>query len=353
MASGNTEAAVLVTGGAGYIGSHTVVELLEKNYNVVVIDNCSNAVKSQNCKAESICRIEKFTNKTIQFYDVDLLDVESLRKVFQKHSFFSVIHFAGLKAVGESNEIPLKYYRVNIAGTLNLLDMMKEFKVNNIVFSSSATVYGSPNYLPMDEKHPVGQNLTNCYGRTKYFLEQLLTDVYNAEKDWNVIILRYFNPVGSHKSGQIGEDPSGPPNNLMPYVAQVAGGRREALNVFGNDYDTLDGTGVRDYIHVIDLALGHLAALKKLKENCGLKIYNLGSGVPYSVLQMVAAFEKASGKKIKYKIAPRRSGDLASVYGDASLAEKELNWKATRGLDEMCEDLWRWQCQNPKGFNTP
>lgn len=350
MASDNSAGAVLVTGGAGYIGSHTVIELLNSSYDVVVIDNCSNAVKGENCKAESIRRVEKITSKTVHFYDVDLLDMDTLKSIFKKHKIFSVIHFAGLKAVGESNQIPLKYYRVNITGTLNLLDAMKEFGVSNIVFSSSATVYGSPDYLPIDEKHPAGQNLTNCYGRTKYFLEQILTDVYSAEKDWNVVILRYFNPVGSHKSGEIGEDPSGIPNNLMPYVAQVAGGRRDTLQVFGKDYDTLDGTGVRDYIHVIDLASGHLAALNKVKEKCGLKVYNLGSGVPYSVLQMVTAFEKASGKKINYKIAPRRSGDLASIYADASLAEKELNWKASRGLDEMCEDLWRWQVKNPKGF---
>jgi UDP-glucose 4-epimerase len=277
--------------------------------------------------------------------------MEALRNVFRKHKFHHVIHFAGLKAVGESCQKPLLYYQNNLIGTMNLLEVMKEFGVFNIVFSSSATVYGEPSYLPLDEKHPVG-GCTNPYGKTKYFIEEIMSDITKAEDDWNVVLLRYFNPVGSHKSGLIGEDPQGPPNNLMPYVAQVAVGRREKLSVFGDDYKTPDGTGVRDYIHVVDLALGHVAALKKLKENCGCKVYNLGTGVGYSVLDMVKAFEKASGRPIPYQIVGRRAGDVASVYAATELAAEELGWKAARGLEEMCEDLWRWQSMNPKGYTT-
>ncbi|XP_044280606.1 UDP-glucose 4-epimerase isoform X2 [Varanus komodoensis] len=266
------------------------------------------------------------------------------------HRFSAVMHFAGLKAVGESVQMPLEYYKVNLTGTIRLLETMKAHDVKNIVFSSSATVYGDPAYLPLDEKHPVG-GCTNPYGKSKYFIEEMIQDLCKAEPDWNAVLLRYFNPIGAHKSGRIGEDPQGIPNNLMPYVAQVAVGRREYLSVFGNDYNTVDGTGVRDYIHVVDLAKGHIAALKKLKENCGCKIYNLGTGTGYSVLQMVKAMEKASGRQINYKISARREGDVASCYANPGLAAQELGWKAVFGLDKMCEDLWRWQLQNPTGFS--
>lgn len=342
---------ILVTGGAGYIGSHTVVELLEKGYHVVVLDNCINAVKGPDGIAESVRKVEEITGKSVPFYGIDLLDVDGLRKMFLECNFSCVIHMASLKAVGKSQEMPLTYYHNNLTGSLNLISMMKEFGVTNLIFSSSATVYGEPHELPMVETHPTGQNITNSYGRTKYFLEQIFKDIQKVE-GWNVIMLRYFNPVGAHKSGKIGENPIGVPENLMPYTAQVAIGKRPELRVFGNDYDTKDGTGARDYIHVLDLAAGHVAALKKIKENCGLKIYNLGTGVSYTVLEMVAAFEKASGKEIKYKICPRRSGDVDTLLGDPSLAAKELGWKATRGLKEMCEDVWRWQSKNPEGFTS-
>lgn len=341
---------VLVTGGAGYIGSHCVLEMLNAGCNIIVADNYANAIKGGNSIPESLNRVHQLTNKQVIFQELDVLNIESLRKLFTEYKISSVIHLAALKAVGESIEMPLNYYMVNTAGTMNLLQVMGENKVYNLVFSSSATVYGSPDKLPMDETHRTGAGITNPYGRTKYFNEEILKDLCKSDPCWNVIILRYFNPVGSHKSGQIGEDPQGPPNNLMPYVAQVAVGRRKELKVFGDDYDTPDGTGVRDYIHVVDLALGHLAALKKLAEKPGLKIYNLGSGKGYSVLDMVKALEKASGKKVPYVMAPRREGDLGTIYGDASLAEKELGWKAERDLNEMCEDLWRWQSMNPKGF---
>ncbi|KAL1257857.1 hypothetical protein QQF64_011101, partial [Cirrhinus molitorella] len=298
---------------------------------------------------ESLRRIEKFLNTQIEFHELDLLDKPGLEKIFKKHSFYAVMHFAGLKAVGESVEQPLRYYRVNLTGTINLLEVMQSHGVHNLVFSSSATVYGDPQKLPIDEQHPVG-GCTNPYGKTKYFIEEMIRDQCTAEKDWNAVLLRYFNPIGAHISGQIGEDPQGIPNNLLPYVAQVAIGRRKHLNVFGNDYNTPDGTGVRDYIHVVDLAKGHIAAVRKLKDNCGCKVYNLGTGTGYSVLQMVNAMEKASGRKIAYEIAPRRSGDVASCYADPTLAEKELSWKAEFGLERMCEDLWRWQSQNPTGF---
>ncbi|XP_070555442.1 UDP-glucose 4-epimerase-like [Ptychodera flava] len=348
----SAEKCILVTGGAGYIGSHVVIELLNIGYEPVVIDNFANSVRgTKGDQPEIIKRIEEITAKSVKFYEIDILDKKALQDLFTKHQFFAVIHLAGLKAVGESTEIPLRYYRVNVGGTLNLLEVMKEHNVHNIVFSSSATVYGAPQYLPLDEKHPVGA-CTNPYGLSKYFIENILADLSKAEKDWNVILLRYFNPVGSHKSGLIGEDPQGVPNNLMPYVAQVAVGKRPQLSVFGDDYDTPDGTGVRDYIHVVDLASGHIAALKKLEENGGCKVYNLGTGKGYSVLEMVKGFEKASGKEIKYKVVPRREGDIGSCYADSSLAERELGWKAERGLDEMCEDLWRWQQQNPNGFKT-
>lgn len=341
---------VLVTGGGGYIGSHCVVELIEAGYQPIVVDNFSNAVREGNVP-ESICRIEKLLKTSIEFHELDLLDRPGLEKLFKKHSFSAVIHFAGLKAVGESVEKPLLYYKVNLTAFMNLLEVMQAHRVRNLVFSSSATVYGDPQRLPIDEQHPVG-GCTNPYGKTKYFIEEMVKDHCKAEKDWNAVLLRYFNPIGAHCSGQIGEDPQGIPNNLLPYVAQVAVGRRECLSVYGNDYDTIDGTGVRDYIHVVDLAKGHIAALKKLKEDCGCKVYNLGTGKGYSVLEMVKAMEKASGKEIPYKIAPRRGGDVASCYADPRVAEKELGWKARFDLERMCEDLWRWQSMNPTGFSN-
>ncbi|KAK2826278.1 hypothetical protein Q5P01_020492 [Channa striata] len=342
---------VLVTGGAGYIGSHCVVELIEAGYQPVVVDNFSNAVRGEGDVAESILRIEKLLGTNIEFHDLDLLDRPGLDKLFKKHSFSAVMHFAGLKAVGESVEKPLHYYRVNLTASMNLLEVMQAHRVHNLVFSSSATVYGDPQHLPIDEQHPVG-GCTNPYGKSKYFIEEMIKDHCKAEKDWNAVLLRYFNPIGAHYSGQIGEDPQGIPNNLLPYVAQVAIGRRECLSVFGNDYDTIDGTGVRDYIHVVDLAKGHIAALKKLKDDCGCKVYNLGTGRGYSVLQMIKAMENASGREISYKIAPRRGGDIASCYADPRLAEKELGWKAEFDLERMCADLWKWQSMNPTGFSN-
>ncbi|NXI47736.1 GALE epimerase, partial [Galbula dea] len=340
---------ILVTGGAGYIGSHCVLELVEAGYVPVVIDNFHNAIRGADALPESLQRVQQIVSQPILFQELDITNEAALQELFRKHHFSAVMHFAGLKAVGESVQKPLEYYRVNLTGTIRLLETMKAHGVRNIVFSSSATVYGDPKYLPLDENHPVG-GCTNPYGKSKYFIEEMIRDLCNAEKDWNAVLLRYFNPIGAHESGMIGEDPQGIPNNLMPYVAQVAVGRREFLSVFGNDYKTEDGTGVRDYIHVVDLAKGHIAALKKLKENCGCKIYNLGTGTGYSVLQMVRAMEKASGREIKYQIVGRREGDVASCYADPALAERELGWKAAFGLDKMCEDLWRWQLQNPTGF---
>ena len=333
---------VLVTGGAGYVGCHTVVEIYSAGYNAVIVDFSS---------MESIKRVEKITGKQIPCYKVDLCDKAQIREVFKKHKFDHAIHFAGLKAPGESCQKPLMYYQNNLIGTMNLVEVMSEYGVHNLVFSSSATVYGEPQYLPIDESHPVG-NCTNAYGRSKYFTEEILADQCRAEKQWNVIVLRFFNPIGAHISGSIGEDSHGPPNNLMPYVSQVAVGRREKLRVYGNDFDTADGTGVRDYVHVVDLALGHVAALKKLQDNSGYKVYNLGTGTGYSVLEMVAAFEKASGKSVPYEIVARRAQDVTSAYADPKLASKELGWTARRGLDAMCEDLWRWQSQNPKGYQN-
>ncbi|RVE57023.1 hypothetical protein OJAV_G00212060 [Oryzias javanicus] len=341
---------ILVTGGAGYIGSHCVLELIEAGYHPVVIDNFSNAVQGEGAVAESIRRIEKLLNTTIEFHQLDLLDRPGLENLFKKHTFAAVMHFAGLKAVGESVEQPLRYYKVNLTAAMNLIEVMQAYKVRNLVFSSSATVYGDPTRLPIDEQHPVG-GCTNPYGKTKFFIEEIIKDQCKAEKDWNAVLLRYFNPIGAHSSGLIGEDPQGIPNNLLPYVAQVAVGRRQCLSVFGDDYDTVDGTGVRDYIHVVDLSKGHIAALKKLKENCGCKVYNLGTGKGYSVLQVVKGMEKASGKEIAYKIAPRRGGDVASCYADPKLAEDELGWKAEFDMERMCADLWRWQSMNPTGFS--
>ncbi len=335
--------AILVTGGAGFIGSHTVVELQNAGYEVVVVDNLSNSSE------KSLKRVEEITGKQVKFYKADILDKPALEQVFQKESIDSCIHFAGLKAVGESVQKPWEYYHNNITGTLILLDVMRKHNVKNIVFSSSATVYGAPEVVPVTEECPKGE-ITNPYGQTKAMLEQVLTDIYKADNEWNVILLRYFNPIGAHKSGKIGENPNGIPNNLMPYITQVAVGKLEKLGVFGNDYDTPDGTGVRDYIHVADLAKGHVKAIEKVKEKPGLKIYNLGTGIGYSVLDIVKNFEEATGINIPYEIKPRRAGDIATNYADASLAKKELGWTAENGIKEMCQDAWRWQSQNPNGF---
>lgn len=334
---------ILVTGGAGYIGSHTCLELLNAGYTVTVLDNLCNA------SLEGLRRVEKLTGKKIDFHQVDLLDADMVDGVFAAcPDIGAVIHFAGLKAVGESVEKPLEYYDNNITGTLNLCRVMVKRGVKNIVFSSSATVYGDPATVPITEDFPL--SCTNPYGRTKLMVEDILSDLHVADSSWNVVLLRYFNPVGAHKSGEIGENPRGVPNNLMPYISQVAVGALPELSVFGDDYPTHDGSGVRDYIHVVDLALGHLKALEKLAVNPGVVIYNLGTGNGYSVLDMVKAFEKASGRKVAYKITPRRPGDIAACYADPTLAAKELGWRAERGLEEMCEDTWRWQSQNPKGF---
>lgn len=335
--------AILVTGGAGYIGSHTCIELLNAGYEVVVVDNLCNSCM------ESVKRVEEITGKKVTFYEEDILNRAGLEKIFEKESIDSVVHFAGLKAVGESVRKPLEYYQNNIAGTLVLCEVMREHGVKNIVFSSSATVYGDPAEIPITENCPKG-TCTNPYGWTKSMLEQILTDLHTADAEWNVVLLRYFNPIGAHKSGKIGEDPKGIPNNLMPYVMQVAVGKLERLGVFGDDYDTPDGTGVRDYIHVVDLAAGHVKAVEKLKEKAGVSVYNLGTGHGYSVLQIVAAAEKACGHDIPYEIQPRREGDIATCYADPAKAEKELGWKAVRDLEEMCEDSWRWQQQNPNGY---
>ena len=337
--------AILVTGGAGYIGSHTVVELQNAGYDVVVLDNLSNASE------KALDRVSKITGKPVKFYKADILDRDALNDIFDKETIESCIHFAGLKAVGESVVKPWEYYENNIAGTLTLVDVMRKNNVKNIIFSSSATVYGDPAQIPITEECPKGQ-CTNPYGWTKSMLEQVLTDIQKADPEWNVMLLRYFNPIGAHKSGTIGENPNGIPNNLMPYITQVAVGKLKELGVFGNDYDTPDGTGVRDYIHVVDLAKGHVKALKKIGENPGLAIYNLGTGKGYSVLDIVKNFEAATGVKIPYVIKPRRAGDIATCYCDASKTEKELGWKAENGIREMCEDSWRWQSANPDGYRS-
>lgn len=334
---------ILVTGGAGFIGSHTVVELQNAGYEVVVVDNLSNSSEV------SLKRVEEITGKPVKFYKADILDKAALEEIFAKETIDSCIHFAGLKAVGESVQKPWEYYYNNISGTLVLLDVMRSHNVKNIVFSSSSTVYGTPAFIPVTEECPKGE-ITNPYGQTKGMLEQILTDMQKADPEWNVILLRYFNPIGAHKSGKIGENPNGIPNNLMPYITQVAVGKLKELGIFGNDYDTPDGTGVRDYIHVVDLAEGHVKAIEKIKENPGLKIYNLGTGVGYSVLDIVKNFEEATGIKIPYVIKERRAGDIACNYADASLAKKEMGWEAKNGLKEMCEDAWRWQSNNPNGF---
>jgi len=335
---------ILVTGGAGYIGSHTCLELLNSGHRVTVVDNLSNA------SLESLRRVEVLTGKAVGFFEVDLLDREALSEVFAgvDTGFDAVIHFAGKKAVGESVEKPLLYYDNNITGTLILADVMAEFGVKNIIFSSSATVYGDPATVPITEDFPL--SCTNPYGRTKLMVEEILADLAVADNEWNVCLLRYFNPVGAHKSGQIGEDPNGIPNNLIPYISQVAVGKLEQLSVYGNDYDTTDGTGVRDYIHVVDLALGHVKALDKVVTKPGVVIYNLGTGNGYSVLEMVVAFEKASARKVAYQIVGRRAGDIASCYANPKKAATELGWEAQFGLEEMCEDTWRWQKNNPNGY---
>lgn len=335
---------ILVTGGAGYIGSHTCVELLNKGHEVVVVDNLCNSSE------ESLNRVKQITGKEATFYKADLLDQAALEEIFSKETIDAVIHFAGLKAVGESVAKPLEYYHNNITGTLILCDVMRKHGVKKIIFSSSATVYGDPAFVPITEECPKGQ-ITNPYGQTKSMLEQILTDLHTADPEWSVILLRYFNPVGAHKSGLIGEDPAGIPNNLTPYITQVAVGKLKEVGVFGNDYDTPDGTGVRDYIHVVDLAIGHVKALDKMAQSdSDVRIYNLGTGKGFSVLQMIEAFSKACGKEIPYVIKPRRPGDIAECYADAALAKEELGWEAERGIDEMCEDSWRWQSNNPNGY---
>ena len=334
---------ILITGGAGYIGSHTALELLNEGYEVVVYDNLCNSSK------ESLKRVEELSGKHITFYEGDVMDETALKAMMEKEGVDAVIHCAALKAVGESVQKPLEYYRNNITGTLTLMDVMKQTGVKNIVFSSSATVYGSPEEMPITEECPKGQ-CTNPYGWTKSMLEQILSDIYKADNEWNVILLRYFNPIGAHPSGTMGENPNGIPNNLMPYITQVAVGKLKELGVFGNDYDTPDGTGVRDYIHVVDLANGHVKALKKIEENAGLCIYNLGTGHGYSVLDIVKNFEEANGIKIPYSIKPRRPGDIATCYCDPGKAERELGWKAQYGIKEMCADSWRWQKNNPNGY---
>ena len=336
---------ILVTGGAGYIGSHTVLQLLEQNYGVVVLDNLANS------SAESLRRVESITGKSVTFVQGDIRDTTVLDSIFSEHKIDSVIHFAGLKAVGESVQKPLEYYENNMYGTLTLCKAMRQHNVKNIVFSSSATVYGDPVALPLHEKMATGHP-TNPYGMSKLMVEHMLTDLYASDEEWNIVLLRYFNPVGAHESGLIGEDPNGIPNNLMPYISQVATGKLEQLSVFGDDYDTEDGTGVRDYIHVVDLAAGHLKALDRLELNMGLDVYNLGTGQGYSVLEMIKAFEKASGQTVNYKIAPRRGGEVAACYADPTLAAQELNWNAGKTLEDMCQDVWHWQSKNPQGYNA-
>jgi len=334
---------VLITGGAGYIGSHTCLELLNAGFQVSVVDNLCNS------KQESLFRVEQLTNKSIDFFHLDILDTTKLEQVFRQQKPDAVIHFAGLKAVGESVSIPLDYYYNNISGTISLLQVMDKCQVKNFVFSSSATVYGDPASVPIREDFPLSVN--NPYGRSKLIVEDICKDLYAADKSWNIALLRYFNPVGAHFSGQIGEDPNGIPNNLLPYIAQVAIGKREHVSVYGNDYPTADGTGIRDYIHVVDLSLGHIKALQKLKENPGLVTYNLGTGTGYSVLEMIKAFEKACGRSVSYQFVNRRSGDIAECYADPTFAENEIGWKAERDIEQMMTDTWKWQKNNPNGYN--
>ena len=333
---------ILVTGGAGYIGSHTSIELIEAGYDIVIVDNLSNS------KTEAVRRVESIVGRKIAFYKADVCDKDAMRKIFSAHKFDAVINFAGYKAVGESVEKPLEYYENNIYGMLALLDVMREFKVKNLVFSSSATVYGNPHTVPITEDFPL--STTNPYGSTKLFIEYILKDLVKSDKEFNIAILRYFNPVGAHPSGLIGEDPNGIPNNLCPYITKVAAGKLEKVNVYGSDYDTPDGTGVRDFIHVVDLAKGHVLAVDKLLTNSGLFIVNLGTGTGYSVLEMIKAFSKALGRDIPYALAPRRPGDIATCYANPALAEKLIGFKATKTLDDMCRDALNWQMKNPDGY---
>ncbi|XP_075985811.1 UDP-glucose 4-epimerase-like isoform X1 [Anticarsia gemmatalis] len=353
-----TMPATVITGGAGYVGSHTVMALIEQgisNNEIVVIDNLSNAYCEQgDDKPTSLKRIEEMTGRTIRFFNIDLNDEPELCRVFSAFDVQCVIHFAALKAVGESVTKPLEYYEANVAGTISLLGVMRRFGVTKLVYSSSCTVYGEPRKLPIDEGHPTGDGLTSPYGKTKFFCEEIMKDVCISDKSWKIISLRYFNPVGAHSSGRIGEDPSGIPNNLMPYIAQVAVGRLSEVLVFGNDYNTPDGTGVRDYIHVEDLADGHVKAIRLFDQPgfSGFHAVNLGTGTGYSVLQMIAAFESASGRPIPHRIVARRAGDIAENYADVSLSHRLLGWRAVRTLEDMCRDTWRWQKQNPEGFKT-
>jgi len=335
---------ILVTGGAGFIGSHTCVELLNRGDEVIVVDNLRNSNEI------SLERVKEITGKSVTFHKANICDEKAMEAIFQQQSIDAVIHFAGLKAVGESNTIPLTYYETNVSGTVQLLKVMEKAGCRNIVFSSSATVYGDPASVPINENFPL--SATNPYGRSKLMVEDIMRDFAKAQPDWNIVLLRYFNPIGAHESGIIGEDPRGIPNNLLPYITQVAVGKLPQLNVFGDDYDTPDGTGVRDYIHVVDLAIGHLKSIDKMDTNPGLVTYNLGTGNGYSVLQVIQALEKASGKKVPYVIQPRREGDAAECYASPDLAFKELGWKAERGIEKMCEDAWRWQSSNPKGFEA-
>ncbi|XP_006622605.1 UDP-glucose 4-epimerase-like [Apis laboriosa] len=342
---------IFVTGGAGYIGSHCIIELLESGYDVIAIDNFANSV-TESGESAALKRVEQITGKKVTFYNCDLIDRDKLEIVFNKHKIDCVIHFAAIKAVGESMQIPLHYYRNNIIGAINLLEVMKAAGCFQLVFSSSCTVYGEPNQLPITEEHPTG-NITNVYGRTKYFIEEMLKDISRAEKNWNIISLRYFNPVGAHQSGLIGEDPTKPFTNLMPYIAQVALRHKPELVIFGGDYPTKDGTGIRDYIHVMDLAAGHVAALNALhKQHLRLKIYNLGTGKGVSVLELIKIFENVTGTTVPYVIKDRREGDIVSMYANTDLAEKELGWTTKYNVERMCEDFWRWQTMNPHGYRN-
>ncbi len=335
---------VLVTGGAGYIGSHTCVQLLNAGYEVVVVDNLSNSCE------ESLKRVKKITGKDLKFYEIDMVEKDALETVFKENKFDAVIHFAGLKAVGESVAKPMAYYHNNLCSTINLCELMSEYGVKKLVFSSSATVYGNPHTVPIKEDFPL--SCTNPYGRTKLMIEEILRDIAVADDEWDIALLRYFNPVGAHESGLIGEDPRGIPNNLMPYISQVAVGKRDYIHVFGNDYDTPDGTGVRDYIHVVDLADGHLCALKKIEDHVGVVTYNLGTGRGYSVLDMIKAYSKACGRELDYKIEARRPGDIAACYADPQKAKDEIGFEAKKNLEDMCADSWNWQQQNPNGYNA-